>query len=345
MAAQPGFGQAFSPHMFTAHWHADRGWHDEALVPYGPLSLDPATSGLHYGQVIFEGLKAFRQPDGSVALFRPDYNARRMRHSARRLAMPEIPDGLFLGALRALVDADRASVPDGYAHSLYLRPLLFAAEAQLGVRPPAEFRFLVLAFAAGPMLGADPIRVWVGPDCVRAFPGGTGDAKTAANYATLNHARATAVERGCDQVVWVDSVERRWLEEMGTMNLFVVLREDGRPHLVTPPLTGTILAGATRDSLLLLARDNGIEATERPISVDEWHAAAAAGNLAESFACGTAAVVLPIGAVRTPAGSFTVGDGATGPVTTLLRESLLAVQHGQAPDKHGWLVPVPRGDR
>jgi branched-chain amino acid aminotransferase len=188
------------------------------------------------------------------------------------------------------------------------------------------------------MLGTDPITVWVGPDCVRAFPGGTGDVKVAGNYATGMRAQADAVAAGCDQVVWVDSVERRWLEEMGTMNLFLVFRDEG---VVTPPLSGTILAGATRDSLLRLARDEGIATTERPVSVDEWHSAAADGSLAESFACGTAAVVVPIGAVRTPTGSFTVGDGATGPVTTLLHDRLLAVQHGRAPDRHGWLVPVP----
>jgi branched-chain amino acid aminotransferase len=340
VAGQPGFGQAFSAHMFTARWRADRGWHDEALVGYGPLSVDPAMSGLHYGQVVFEGLKAFRQPDGSVALFRPEYNARRMRHSARRLLMPEVPDELFLGALEALVDADRAAVPDGYAHALYLRPLLFASEPQLGLRPAGEFRFLVLAFATGPMLGADPITVWVGPDCVRAFPGGTGDVKVAGNYATGMRSQATAVEAGCDQVVWVDAAERRWLEEMGTMNLFVVLRTGDGPRVVTPPLTGTILAGATRDSLLRLARDHGVDADERPISIDEVCTAATDGSLAEMFACGTAAVVLPIGAVRTPDASFTVGDGAAGPVTTVLRESLLAVQQGRKPDPHGWLRTV-----
>jgi branched-chain amino acid aminotransferase len=326
--------------MFTARWRAGRGWHDEALVGYGPLSVDPAMSGLHYGQVVFEGLKAFRQPDGSVALFRPGYNARRMRYSARRLLMPEVPDELFRGALDALVDTERASVPDGDAHALYLRPLLFASEPQLGLRPAAEFRFLVLAFATGPMLGVDPITVWVGPDCVRAFPGGTGDVKVAGNYAIGMRAQATAAAAGCDQVVWVDAAERRWLEEMGTMNLFVVLLEGDRRHLVTPPLTGTILAGSTRDSLLRLARDRGIATTERPISVDEVRSAAADGSLAEAFACGTAAVILPIGAMRTPDASFAVGDGMAGPVTTLLRESLLAVQHGRAPDPHGWLAPV-----
>jgi branched-chain amino acid aminotransferase len=331
-----GFGQAFTPHMFVATWRS--GWRDAGLVPYGPLALDPATSGLHYGQVVFEGLKAFRQPDGSVALFRPAYNARRMRHSAGRLMMPEVPEEMFLGALQALVDADREWVPAGHAHSLYLRPLLFASEPHLGLRPVTEFRFLVLAFASAPMFGADPITVWVAPDCVRAFPGGTGDIKIAGNYATGMMSLATAAAAGCDQVVWVDSVERRWLEEMGTMNLFLVLRDEG---LVTPPLSGTILAGATRDSLLRLARDNGIAVSERPVSVDEWRSAAADGSLAESFACGTAAVVVPIGAVRTPAGSFAVGDGTSGPVTTLLRDSLLAVQHGRAPDPHGWLVPVP----
>jgi branched-chain amino acid aminotransferase len=336
-----GFGQEFGAHLFAARWTADQGWHDAGLVPYAPLDLDPATAGLHYGQVVFEGLKAFRQPDGSVALFRPDYNARRMRHSGRRLLMPEVPDELFLGGLDALVDAERASVPAEPGHALYVRPLLFASEAQLGVRPAAEFRFLVLAFPSTPMLGVDPISVWVGPDCVRAFPGGTGDVKVAGNYAVGLRGQADAVAAGCDQVVWVDAAERRWLEEMGTMNLFVVLRDGERVHLVTPPLTGTILAGATRDSLLRIARASGIGAAERRISLDEVRAAAVDGTLVEAFACGTAAVVVPIGSVHTPDGSFTVGDGGTGKLTALLRTHLVDIQQGRRADDHGWLSPVP----
>jgi len=336
-----GFGQSFGAHMFTARWTADEGWHGAGLVPYAPLDLDPAASGLHYGQVVFEGLKAFRQPDGSVALFRPGYNARRMRHSARRLLMPEVPDELFLGALDALVDAERASVPGEHGHALYVRPLLFASEPMLGVRPAAEFRFLVLAFPSAPMLGLDPIRVWVSADCVRAFPGGTGDVKVAGNYAVGLRGQADAVAAGCDQVVWVDAAERRWLEEMGTMNLFVVLRDGERPHLVTPPLTGTILAGATRDSVLRIARAGGTGATERKVSIDEVRAAAGDGTLVEAFACGTAAVVVPIGSVHTPAGSFTVGDGATGKLTALLRNNLIDIQQGRRADDHGWLSPVP----
>lgn len=341
MAGNPSFGQAFAPHMFTARWQPDEGWHERELVPYGPLPMDPATAGLHYGQVIFEGLKAFRQPDGSVALFRADYHARRMRHSASRLVMPEVPRELFLGALQTLVCADSDTVPAEFAHSLYLRPLMFASEPQLGLRPSTEYRFVVLAFPTSPMLGADPISVWVGPDCVRAFPDGIGDVKAAGNYAIGMRAQATAAAAGCDQVVWVDAVERRWIEEMGTMNLFLVLRDDGGPRLVTPPLTGTILAGATRDSVLQLARDAGFATEERRISVDEWRSAAAGGPLAEAFACGTAAVMVPIGSVRTPDTEFQVGDGATGPVTRQLRNALLAVQHGRAPDPHGWLAPVP----
>ena len=336
-----GFGQSFGAHMFTARWTADRGWHGAGLVPYAPLDIDPAAAGLHYGQVVFEGLKAFRQPDGSVALFRPGYNARRMRYSARRLLMPEVSDEVFLGGLAALVDAERASVPGEHGHALYVRPLLFASEAQLGARPAAEFRFLVLAFPSAPMLGVDPISVWVGPDCVRAFPGGTGDVKVAGNYAVGLRGQADAVAAGCDQVVWVDAAERRWLEEMGTMNLFVVLRDGGRPHLVTPPLTGTILAGATRDSLLRIARTSGIAATERKISLDEVRAAAGDGTLVEAFACGTAAVVVSIGSVHTPDGSFTVGDGGTGTLTTLLRTHLVDIQQGRRADEHGWLSPVP----
>ena len=333
----PGFGTAFTDHMATARWDEQRGWHDAAIVPYAAEPMDPATSGLHYGQVVFEGLKAFRQPDGTAALFRPDYHARRLGRSAGRLAMPLPPPALVVSLLESLVRADHAWLPDQPGHSLYLRPLLYATEPALGLRPASSYRMMVIAFACSPMLGTDPVSVWICDDQVRAAPGGTGDIKAAGNYAAglAAHARATA--EGCQQAVWLDAVERRWVEEMGTMNLFFGWRS-GR--LTTPPLGGTILAGATRDSLLALARDAGYHVAEEPLSVHRWQAACLDGSLAETFACGTAATVVPIGAVRSAAADWTIGDGGTGPVTAALRDRLLDVQFGRAADPHGWRHPV-----
>jgi branched-chain amino acid aminotransferase len=250
----PGFGQVFTDHMVTASYSRDEGWHGARLTAYEPLVLDPATSVLHYGQAIFEGLKAYHQPDGSVALFRPDQNAGRFRRSARRLAMAELPDELFLESLHALVRADRDWVPTRPGESLYLRPLMIATDPFLGVRPSFTYRYLLFASPAANYFpgGVHPVSVWLSTEYVRAAPGGTGEAKCAGNYAASLVAQAQAAEQGCDQVVWLDAIEHRWVEEMGGMNLYFV-RADGR--LVTPALTGTLLPGVTRDSILALGRD------------------------------------------------------------------------------------------
>jgi branched-chain amino acid aminotransferase len=333
--ANPGFGRHFTDHMVVIRWTAGRGWHDGELVPYAPLSLDPANMTLHYAQTIFEGLKAYRQPDGSVATFRPEANAERFQASARRLAMPELPVETFIAACDALVQQDRAWVPEAGEQSLYLRPFMFAAEVGLGVRPASEYLFIVIASPAGAYFpgGVKPVSVWLSEEYVRAAPGGTGAAKTGGNYAASLVAQAQAIEHGCDQVVWLDAVERRWIEEMGGMNLYFVYGD----RIVTPELSGSLLPGITRDSLLRIAADLGYEVSEGRISVDDWKQGNADGTLTEVFACGTAAVITPVGSVKSTRADWQVGDGTPGEVTMRLREALLDVQTGRAADPYGWM--------
>ncbi|MEU1802189.1 branched-chain amino acid aminotransferase [Streptomyces sp. NPDC019937] len=333
--ANPGFGRHFTDHMVTIKWTEGRGWHEAQLVPYAPLSLDPANMTLHYAQTIFEGLKAYRQPDGSVATFRPDQNAERFQASARRMAMPELPVDLFLAACDALVTQDRAWVPGSGEESLYLRPFMFATEVGLGVRPANEYMFVLIASPAGAYFsrGVQPVSVWLSEEYVRAAPGGTGTAKAGGNYAASLVAQAQAAEQGCDQVVWLDAIERRWIEEMGGMNLYFVYGN----RIVTPELSGALLPGITRASLLRIAADLGYEVAEGRISVDDWREATADGSLTEVFACGTAAVITPVGSVKSARASWTVADGQPGEVTMKLRKALLDIQTGAAPDPHGWL--------
>lgn len=332
----PVFGRVHTDHMAIVRWSQETGWHDGRITARTPLTIDPATAVLHYAQEIFEGLKAYRMEDGASALFRADANARRFRDSARRLAMPELPDDVFLGSIEALVQADRAWIPASDGGSLYLRPFMIASEAFLGVKPSAEYLYIVLASSVGSYWkgGVKPIALWVSHDYTRAAPGGTGAAKCGGNYATSLVAQAEATRRGCDQVVFLDAAERRWVEELGGMNIFFVF-EDG--SIVTPPLTGTILPGITRDSILTLARDQGLTVREELYAIDQWRADAASGRLVESFACGTAAVVTPIGQVSGPDYSFTIGSGAMGRTTQRFLEQLTAIQRGRAPDPRGWL--------
>ncbi|MEV6106733.1 branched-chain amino acid aminotransferase [Streptomyces sp. NPDC051940] len=340
--ANPGFGRHFTDHMVTIKWTEGRGWHDAQLQPYAPLSIDPANATLHYAQSIFEGLKAYRQPDGTVATFRPQANAERFQRSARRLAMPELPVETFIAAIDALVKQDEAWVPSGGETSLYLRPFMFASEVGLGVRPANEYLFIVIASPAGAYFakGVKPVSVWLSEEYVRAAPGGTGEAKCAGNYAASLVAQAQAAEQGCDQVVWLDAIERRWIEEMGGMNLYFVEGTGQDATIVTPELTGTLLPGITRDSLLRIASDLGYQTAERRISKEEWEQGNADGAISEVFACGTAAVITPVGSVKSTRASWTVGDGGTGPITAQLRKALLDVQTGQAADPHGWMHPL-----
>src|SRR3954463_559324 len=338
----PGFGRYFTDSMFVARWTAGQGWHDARVTRYAPLELDPSTAALHYAQSIFEGLKAYAEPDGSVATFRPGANAARFVRGAKRLAMPPVPEDAFIAAVDALVDADRDWVPTGPDQTLYLRPYQLAVEPFLGVRPAHEYLFIVIASPAGAYFprGVHPVSVYLSEDYIRAAPGGTGDVKCAGNYAASLLAQEQAIDAGCDQVVWLDAVEKRYVEEMGGMNLFFVLGSGDDAELVTPELTGTLLPGITRDSLITIAREMGPRGTEQRFSVEGGRAGVADGTVTETFACGTAAVITPVGEVRARTGDFTVGDGEPGPLTMTLRESLLDIQHGRVADTRGWLHRV-----
>jgi branched-chain amino acid aminotransferase len=301
--------------------------------------MDPATAVLHYAQEIFEGLKAYRTADGGVTTFRAAANARRFRTSAQRMAMPELPEQVFLDSLRELIAIDRDWVPSDPEGSLYLRPFMYASEVFLGVRPSSEYLYLVIASPVGSYFkgGVAPVTVWVSQNYTRAAPGGTGAAKCGGNYAASLAPMAEATERGCDQVVFLDAVERRYVDELGGMNVFYVF-DDG--SLATPPLTGTILPGITRDAIMTLAGQLGYPVREELYSYEQWRADSASGRLREAFACGTAAVITPIGTVRSPEGEFMVGDGSTGPVTAALRQTLVDIQRGRAADANGWVQRI-----
>src|SRR6266705_294966 len=303
----PGFGQLFTDHMITLRWTTERGWHDGRLVEYGPISLPPATSVFHYAQEIFEGLKAYRQHSGPIVAFRPQANAARFNQSAVRMAMPQLPEPAFVRALELLVTRDRDWVPGTEGHSLYLRPFLIATHPGLGVsRPSPSYLFTVIASPSGPYFAAGPVAVWLAQNYTRAAAGGTGAAKTGGNYAAGFAAQQEALDNGCDQVVWLDAVEHRWVEEMGGMNLFFVYGSGRQARLVTPALTGTLLPGITRDALLTLAPELGIPADEGRISLAQWRAGCESGEITEVFACGTAAVVSPVGTVKGATASWTV---------------------------------------
>jgi branched-chain amino acid aminotransferase len=338
----PGFGRYFTDFMFVARYEAGRGWYDARLTQYGPLPMDPGTAALHYAQSIFEGLKAYAQPDGSVAMFRPEANAARFVRSAERLAMPPVPEEAFLAAVEALVDTDRDWVPTGADQSLYLRPYQLATESFLGVRPAHEYLFLVIASPAGAYFprGVQPVSVYVSEDYARAAPGGTGDVKCAGNYAASLLPQQEASALGCDQVVYLDAVEKKYIEELGGMNLFFVLGSGDDAELLTPELSGSLLPGITRDSLIRVAGDLGHRVSERKVSLEEWRNGVLDGSITETFACGTAAVITPVGEVKARSGEFSVGDGTPGPLTMRLRETLLGIQHGRVADTHGWLHRV-----
>ena len=341
--AKPSFGQSFTDHMVVANWTADRGWHDARVTAYAPIKVSPAAAVLHYSQEIFEGLKAFRHADGSVWAFRPDRNAARFTASAARLALPHVPEDAFVAALRALVIVDEPWVPsaeDGET-SLYLRPYMIATEAALSVRPAREVLFGVIASPAGPYFdtGPKPVSIWLTTSTIRATPGGTGAAKCGGNYAASLAGLAEAVANGCEQVAFVDAVEHKWLEEIGSMNMFFVYA-DGR--IATPALSGSILEGVTRASVVDLAKDLGHTVEERLISADEWKDGVRSGEISEVFASGTAAVITPIGRVAWPDGDLTIGDHSVdhgvGPVTQSIRSALLDLQYGRTADPRGWLT-------
>ncbi|MGA7147079.1 MAG: branched-chain amino acid aminotransferase [Microbacterium sp.] len=329
--ANPGFGTSFTDHMVDICWSAGGGWHRPRVQPYGPLSLDPAAAVLHYGQEIFEGIKAYRHADGSIHTFRPDQNGRRLQRSARRLALPELPVSYFIQSLRELVAVDGAWVPSGADQSLYLRPFMFAKEAFLGVRPAQKVGYYVIASPAGAYFkgGVEPVSIWLSEDYARAGKGGTGAAKTGGNYAASLLPQSEAYEQDCDQVVFLDS--DRNVEELGGMNVVFVYK-DGT---IVTPQSPSILEGITRDSILQLAKDRGHTVEARPVSFDEWRGAVASGDIVEVFACGTAAVVTPIGLLK---GKDFADEQPRGELALSLREELTDIQYGRREDKHGWLV-------
>ena len=333
----PGFGKHLTDHMVTARFTAGT-WSEPVLEPLADLALSPAAMVLHYGQAIFEGLKAYRQPDGSVALFRVADNAARFNRSAARMAMPALPVETFVDACRTIVRADVDWVPTRSGQSLYLRPFMVATEPNLGVRAAQELLFAVIASPVDTFFpgGVRPISVRTADTAVRAAPGGLGAAKCAANYSASLQTKVTATADGFDEVLWLDAIEHRYVEELSGMNAFLV--RDGQ--LVTPPLSDTILEGITRASIIELARSFDLPVREEPIAADDWIADAAAGRVTEAFACGTAAVIAPIGQLTTATGSATMGDGTPGPVTLRLREALVAIQEGRADDPFGWTSPV-----
>ncbi len=333
--AELGFGQIFTDRILKADWNADRGWHDARIEPYGPLALDPAAKVYHYAQEVFEGLKAYRWQDGRVALFRPGMNAARFNRSATRLALPEVPEDLFLEGIDALVRLEQDWVPSAAGTSLYIRPTLIAVEPRLGVSPADQCLFFVILSPVGAYYAAGfkPVRILVEDYFVRAVPGGTGTAKTGGNYASSLVAGRKARERGFEQVLWLDGIQRRYVEEVGAMNIFFVV--DGA--LVTPPLTDSFLAGVTRDSVLELSARLGIPADVRPVEIDELMADVRSGRVSEAFGTGTAAVVSPVGVLGYKDEVVTVGSGGVGPVTQRLYDTLTGIQYGRLPDPCGWL--------
>jgi len=337
MMADPVFGAVRTDHMVTIRYSEQDGWHDAKLEPRGPLPLDPASAVFHYAQEIFEGMKAYRRDDGQVVLFRPEQNAKRFQVSARRLAMPELPEDLFVDAVKALVKADENWVPT--EGSLYLRPFLIATEGALGVRPSKDYMFVVIACPVGNYFKGEAraVSIWASKEYSRASRGGTGFAKCGGNYAASLLAQAEAYKHGCEQVLFLDAIEGKWIEELGGMNVFFV-KKDG--SLVTPPLGGTILPGVTRNSLIQLAKDQGRTVNEEMYSLEQLRIDCEKGEVVEAFACGTAAIVVGIGQIKTPDGDFQIGDGNEGEFSRSIRSELLNIQKGLGEDRHNWVYPV-----
>jgi branched-chain amino acid aminotransferase len=333
-----GFGQFFTDHMFVVDFQEEKGWYDPRVEPYGPLSLDPATAVLHYGQGLFEGLKAFRGPDGKIRLFRPQKHVERLNRTAERMCIPALDPELVLRSWTTMVDVDRDWVPSMVGTSLYIRPTIIASEPFLGVRPAKEYLYFVILSPVGAYYpeGINPVKIKVIDKYVRAVPGGLGEAKTAANYAASLYAAEEAKHEGFTQVLWLDGVHRRYIEEVGTMNIMLRIGDE----VITPPLAGTILAGVTRDSVLTLLREWKVPVAERPITIDEVVQAAHAGTLREVFGTGTAAVISPVGELAYKGERIVVHGGRIGELTQKLYDTIVGVQYGTAPDIHGWTVNV-----
>ena len=328
------FGSVFSDHQFRLDF-ADGRWSNGVIEPYGDMAVSPASMALHYGQAIFEGMKAFRQPDGTVALFRPMENIRRFNKSAERMCMPSIDEGLFLQALTELIKVDVAWVPDGEGSSLYIRPFMFASEAHVGVRPSEEYRFIIFTCPVGQYYKGN-VRVKVETFFTRAAPGGTGYAKAAGNYAASLKPTAMAKEQGYQQILWTDAVEHKYIEESGTMNVVFVM--NGK--LVSPALGDTVLSGVTRDSVLRLAAMNGMDIEERKVAVAELKAAAESGALTEAFGVGTAATMTAIEAIGFPGGDVELPPVEQWEVMPMLSQQLDDLRRGRGEDPFGWRVVI-----
>ena len=333
-----GFGKIFTEHMFVMDYTEGQGWHDARIIPFGEISLHPAATVLHYGQEIFEGMKAYAGADGKTYIFRPEKNARRMNDSADRLVIPQIPEEDFIQAVKAIVDVDRKYIPTGEGESLYIRPFTIATDPFLGVNVAQNYMFIIICSPSGAYYpsGLAPVGIWIEDDYVRAVKGGMGFAKTGGNYAASLIAQHKAHEDGYSQVLWLDGVERKYIEEVGAMN--IVFKIDGK--IVTPMLNGSILPGVTRDSMITLCRDMGLEVEERRISVDELVEAARTGKLEECFGTGTAAVISPVGKLRYKDEVMEIGGGKIGPVSQKLYDTLTGIQWGKLPDPYGWRVEV-----
>lgn len=333
------FGTVFSDHMFQMRYDADKGWHDPEILPLGELPMVPGTLVLHYGQAVFDGLKAFRSKDGTIRLFRPEAHAKRLSRSAERLAIPPIAKEWVVESFLRLVDIDRRWVPAERGTALYLRPTIIAVDPAIGLHPGHSYLYFLILCPVGAYYAESgaPVSIVATEEFVRAAPGGLGDAKTPANYAASLLAGERAKAAGYTQVLWLDAVERRWIEEVGTMNIMARIGEE----VVTPPLDGTILAGVTRDSSLKLMRSWGLSVAERPIAIDQLLAAAKDGTLKEVWGTGTAAVVSAVGEIGWRGERVAVNGGKPGDLTRRLYDALTAIQYGEASDTFGWTVEVP----
>jgi len=333
-----GFGIIFTDHMFVANFQEEKGWYDPRVEPYAPIPLDPAAAVLHYAQAVFDGLKAFRGVDGKLRLFRPQKHVERLNNSARRMCIPPLDPELALQSIVTVVQTDGEWVPRMLGTSLYIRPTIIASEAFLGVRPARSYVYFVILSPVGAYYpeGMAPVKILVEERYVRAVEGGLGGAKTGANYAASLMAGEDAKHQGFTQVLWLDGVHRRYIDEVGTMNIMVKIGDE----VITPPLTGTVLPGVTRDSVLTLLRDWGLRASERQVGIDEVMAAHRAGTLTEVWGTGTAAVISPVGELAYKGEKMVINGGKIGPLTQRLYDAIVGIQYGQAPDPHGWTLEV-----
>ncbi|MEG0391430.1 MAG: branched-chain amino acid aminotransferase [Anaerovoracaceae bacterium] len=332
------FGTEFTDHMFIMEYEEGKGWHDGRILPYGPLSLDPAAVVFHYGQEMFEGLKAYKTPEGKIQLFRPDMNAQRTNRTNDRLCIPQIDEDLYVEAVKALVSVDADWIPEKEGTALYIRPFIIADEPFLGVRPSNHYKFIIILSPVGPYYvgGLTPTKLYVEDQYVRAVAGGTGEAKCGGNYAASLRAQVEAAEKGYEQILWLDGVERKYVEEIGTSNAFFMIGDE----VITAPLDGTILPGITRNSVVQLLKDKGIKVSERKITIDEVFNAAKSGELVEMFASGTAAVISPVGELSYKGENIIINGGEIGPVAQDLYDTLYGIQTGKVEDPHHWTVTV-----